>query len=165
MLKFKRIFWFARYLAYSIVGGVPSFNLVAMAPQLLVIGFSRIKFNGRALLFPLSRFEIFKGGALHIGNGVQIGQFCHITCASDIFIGDNVAVAGCAVITDISHGIGPAEIPPLKRAWSVKPVHIGKNCFIGWGAVILPGTYLSDGCVVGANVKVSGRHPVGSVIT
>ena len=41
---------------------------------------------------------------------------------------------------------------------------IGKNCFIGCNALILKGTRLGDGCVVGAGAVVSGEFPAGCVI-
>jgi acetyltransferase-like isoleucine patch superfamily enzyme len=41
---------------------------------------------------------------------------------------------------------------------------IGKNCFVGCNALILKGTILEDGCVVGAGAVVSGQFEENSVI-
>lgn len=164
MHRVNRVFWLINFYLKSFFCFKINGSLVFLAPQLLIIGFRRIHFTGRALIFPLSRFEIFSNGSLVLGCDVQIGQFCHITCSESIIIGNSVAIAGCVVITDISHGVGPVDVPPLKRKWKVKPVVIEDNCFIGWGAVILPGTHLSKGCVVGANAKVSGFHKAGTII-
>ena len=46
----------------------------------------------------------------------------------------------------------------------IKMTEIGKNCFIGYGAAILPGTILGEQCVVGANAVVRGHFPPFSVI-
>jgi acetyltransferase-like isoleucine patch superfamily enzyme len=43
-------------------------------------------------------------------------------------------------------------------------VKIGENCFIGCNALILKGTELGDGCVVGAGAVVSGKFEENSVI-
>ena len=45
-----------------------------------------------------------------------------------------------------------------------KPISIGKNCFIGCNSIILKGTTLGDGCVVGAGAVVSGQFPDNSII-
>ena len=51
-----------------------------------------------------------------------------------------------------------------KEKIGTKPVVIGKNCFIGCNTLILKGTQLGDGCVVGAGAVVSGKFPPNSVI-
>ena len=45
-----------------------------------------------------------------------------------------------------------------------KPIRIGKNCFIGCNAIILKGTELGNGCVVGAGAVVAGEFEPNSVI-
>ncbi|MDT0509456.1 DapH/DapD/GlmU-related protein [Novosphingobium sp. MMS21-SN21R] len=41
----------------------------------------------------------------------------------------------------------------------VKPIHIGKNCFIGGGSVILPGVTIGDECIVGSGAIVTEDVP------
>lgn len=41
---------------------------------------------------------------------------------------------------------------------------IGKNCFIGCNSIILKGTVLGDGCVVGAGAVVCGKFEDNCVI-
>lgn len=41
----------------------------------------------------------------------------------------------------------------------VQPIHIGKNCFIGGGAVILPGVTIGDECVIGSGAIVRDDVP------
>ena len=45
-----------------------------------------------------------------------------------------------------------------------KETLIGENCFIGYGAVIMPGTKLGKQCIVGANAVVCGDFPDYCVI-
>ena len=49
-------------------------------------------------------------------------------------------------------------------AIDAKPIHIGDNCFIGCNSIILKGTKLGSGCVVGAGAVVSGEFADNSVI-
>lgn len=70
---------------------------------------------------------------------------------------------------------GPATILTHDYSWSVikgkwgdvlgneKPVKIGNNVFIGWGATILCGTTIEDDVIIGAHSVVSGRVYSGSV--
>lgn len=41
----------------------------------------------------------------------------------------------------------------------IKPIRIGKNCFIGGGSVILPGVTIGDECIVGGGAIVSQDVP------
>lgn len=43
-------------------------------------------------------------------------------------------------------------------------VHIGNNVWIGDNVVILPGSYIGDGCIVGANSVVTGKFGNNSII-
>ncbi|GAM59552.1 O-acetyltransferase [Vibrio ishigakensis] len=52
----------------------------------------------------------------------------------------------------------------MEQPHEIKEVSIGRNSFIGYGAVILPGTILGEQCVVGANSVVRGKFPSFAVI-
>lgn len=45
-----------------------------------------------------------------------------------------------------------------------KEIRIGKNCFLGCNSIVLKGTVLGDGCVVGAGAVVSGKFEENCVI-
>jgi maltose O-acetyltransferase len=46
----------------------------------------------------------------------------------------------------------------------VRPIRIGRNCFIGGGATILPGVHVGDGSVVGAGAVVSSDVPAACAV-
>jgi acetyltransferase-like isoleucine patch superfamily enzyme len=46
---------------------------------------------------------------------------------------------------------------------SSKPIHIGDNVWVGFDAVILPGTTIGRGSVIGSKSVVSGNIPEYSV--
>lgn len=46
----------------------------------------------------------------------------------------------------------------------VRPIRIGKNCFIGGGSVILPGVTIGDGSIVGAGAIVFDDVPAGCAV-
>lgn len=102
---------------------------------------------------------------ISIGNGVGISG-ATIYARSSIEIGDNTCIGGNTKILD--NDFHPLEVEArnadIKEKIGTKPIKIGKDCFIGCNALILKGTQLGDGCVVGAGAVVTGSFEPGSVI-
>ena len=102
---------------------------------------------------------------IHIGDHVGISG-ATIYARESITIGEHTNIGGNAKILD--NDFHPVEIEArnrdCKEKIGTKPVVIGKNCFIGCNTLILKGTQLGDGCVVGAGAVVSGKFPPNSVI-
>jgi Acetyltransferase (isoleucine patch superfamily) len=100
-----------------------------------------------------------------IGNNVGISG-ATIYARSSITIGDNTNIGGNAKILD--NDFHPLEIEArnadIKEKIRTRPVTIGKNCFIGCNSIILKGTVLGDGCIVGAGAVVSGVYEDNSII-
>ena len=100
-----------------------------------------------------------------IGNNVGISG-ATIYARKSIEIGDNTLIGGNVKILD--NDFHPLEIEArnkdIKEKILTKPIKIGKNCFIGCNSIILKGTELGDGCIVGAGAVVSGKFEANSVI-
>ena len=92
-----------------------------------------------------------------IGRGTSIIGHLSIEIGEDVFTGMNV------YITDQNHGYENLELPIGKQLPSEQPVSIGKNSWIGSGAIILPGSKIGDHVVIGANSVVTGEIPSCSV--
>ena len=69
------------------------------------------------------------------------------------------------MVTDNEHGdysVDSQESPydlPDQRPVKTKPVVIGENTWVGENVVILPGSSIGKGCVIGANSVVKGVFP------
>ncbi len=104
---------------------------------------------------------------LMIGNGVMIGEGCHISCVKNVTINDDVLMGRRVHITDNSHGDTTFEqqsIPPLNRPTVYKgSVTIHKNVWLGDNVIILPGVDIGEGCVVGASSVVTKDLPPYSI--
>lgn len=102
---------------------------------------------------------------INIGNNVGISG-ATIYARKSIEIGDNTLIGGNVKILD--NDFHPIEVEArnndIKEKILMKPIKIGRNCFIGCNSIILKGTELGDGCVVGAGAVVSGKFEAGSVI-
>lgn len=102
---------------------------------------------------------------IQIGNNVGISG-ATIYARKSIMIGENTLIGGNAKILD--NDFHPIEVEARnadnKEKIRAKPIVIGKNCFIGCNALILKGTVLGDGCVVGAGAVVSGKFEENCVI-
>lgn len=164
MHYFFKISWFVRYLFFKPFFGSYKFPGYFGAPVFL-LGVKNAYFGKNVRIFPGARLEIFEDAILKIESDVAIAQNVHITCKKSIVIGAGTCIAANVCVTDIRHTFKNSDsINILGQEDRVSNTAIGKNCFIGYGAVIDSGTSLGDGCVVGANAYVSGVYPPYSVI-
>ena len=89
---------------------------------------------------------------VQVGRNVAIGAFVHIIANARVSIGDNSIIASAVQITTSTHDY---RTRPYRSKRVDAPVTIGRNVWIGAGAVILPGVTLGDDCVVGAGSIVT----------
>ena len=112
------------------------------------------------------------GAYIRIGNNVGISG-ATIYARKGITIGDNTAIGGNVKILD--NDFHPIEFEERNKLLGdenggnsdlvpAKEISIGRNCFIGCNSIILKGTKLGDGCVVGAGAVVAGKFDDNSVI-
>jgi len=112
------------------------------------------------------------GAKIIIGNNVGISG-ATIYARKGIYIGDNTIIGGNSKILD--NDFHPLEVKNriklLKNVHGgdsnlipAKEIHIGSNCFIGCNTIILKGTTLGNGCIVGAGAVVSGKFEANCLI-
>ncbi|GAA5553694.1 galactoside O-acetyltransferase [Mediterraneibacter gnavus] len=98
-------------------------------------------------------------GGHHVHFGKNIYANFNLTCVDDthIYVGDYTMFGPNVIIATAGHPI----LPGLReKGYQYNaPVHIGKNCWIGAGAVILPGISIGDNVVVGAGSIVTKDLP------
>lgn len=102
-------------------------------------------------------------GSLDIGEGCFFNNGCMAVAKERISIGKNSALGPNVMIYDHDHDIHSGQFVH-DSGFVTSPVVIGDNVWIGANSVILRGTRLGDGCVVGAGSVVKGDYPPGSVI-
>lgn len=101
--------------------------------------------------------------------GATIGSDCRILIRSFgtepwlIEIGNHVTLAaGVALLTHDGGGwVFTHEDPSLQHFGRLR---IGDNCFIGTGAILMPGVTIGNNCVVGAGAVVTRDVPDGTIV-
>lgn len=97
------------------------------------------------------------GGRIDIGENTFINENSMIVSHKEIELGDNVTIGPNVCIYDHDHNY-------KKGGYISSKIHIGNNVWIGANAVILRGTWLGDGCVVGAGTIVKGTFEDDTLI-
>lgn len=87
-------------------------------------------------------------------SGIYITAFNN----TNLTIGDNTLIASNVAIQTGNHGLFERD------NYTLANVKIGKNCWIGFGAVILPGVVLGNNVTVGANAVVTKSFPDNVVL-
>lgn len=102
-------------------------------------------------------FSNFGGGHVHFGKCVY-GNF-NLTLVDDthIYVGDYTMFGPNVTIATAGHPILP-ELREKQYQYNA-PVHIGRCCWIGAGAIVLPGVTIGDNVVVGAGSVVTKDLP------
>lgn len=105
------------------------------------------------------RGEMFNP-VINIGNGVYVGPRVFLTAIRGITIEDGCVFAEGVYVTDVFHCMDPNGGPIMEQPLESKgPVHIGRNCFLGFRSCIMPGVSLGPHSIVGANAVVTKCFP------
>ena len=84
---------------------------------------------------------------------------CYIQAINGIEIGDYTILAPGVGLISANHD--PLDID---RHLPAEPIRIGRHCWIGMNAVILPGVQLGDHTTVGAGSVVTRSFPEGHCV-
>ncbi len=101
------------------------------------------------------------GKNIHFGSRIYCNYNVAFVDDGDIFVGSHTMIGPNVVIATASHPVLP-ELRERGLEYNL-PVHIGQNCWIGAGAMILPGVTIGDGSVIGAGSVVTKDVPAGVV--
>lgn len=99
----------------------------------------------------------FGGGHVHFGKCVYANFGLTMVDDTHIYVGDYTMFGPNVVIATAGHPILP-ELREKGYQYNM-PVHIGKNCWIGAGVLIMPGITIGDNVVVGAGSVVTKDLP------
>jgi maltose O-acetyltransferase len=141
--------WLARYNAA--LDMAPCDRHALLREHLAAVG------NGAAIRPP---FHCDYGFNIHLGAGVFLNFNCVILDVVEVTIGDRTQIGPGVQILAADHPRDPAG-----RATGLelgRPVRIGRNVWIGAGAIILPGVSIGDDALIGAGSVVTRDVPAGA---
>jgi maltose O-acetyltransferase len=105
-------------------------------------------------------FHCDYGYNIRLGRGVFLNFNCVILDVCEVDIGEQTQIGPGVQLLTADHPRDPAE-----RAAGLefgKPIVIGRNVWIGGGALILPGVTIGDDAVIGAGAVVTRDVPEGA---
>ncbi len=107
-------------------------------------------------------FHCDYGFNIHLGSGVFLNFDCVVLDVARVTIGDGTEIGPGVHIYTADH---PRD-PEVRRSGLQygRPVHIGRNVWIGGKAVILPGVSIGDDALVGAGAVVTRDVPPGATV-
>ena len=101
--------------------------------------------------------DLGEAPVLRIGDRCVIGRGSHLVAHHSLVIGDDVFTGPYVYITDQNHGYEDPDEPIGRQMPLNAAVSIGSGCWLGTGAVVLPGAS------IGRNVVVAAAGAVASV--
>lgn len=102
-------------------------------------------------------YSNFGGHHVHFGKYIYANFNLTLVDDTHIYVGDYTMFGPNVIIATAGHPVLP-ELREQSYQFNI-PVHIGKNCWIGAGAIILPGITIGDNTVVGAGSVVTKDLP------
>ena len=104
-------------------------------------------------------FHCDYGFNISVGHGVFLNFNCVILDVVAVTIGDKTQIGPGVQILAADH---PRDAATRKSGLEFgRPIHIGRNVWIGGGAIILPGVTVGDDALIGAGSVVTRDVPAG----
>lgn len=122
--------------------------------------------DGPSIIVP--PFSIEFGVHIHLGKWVFINKGATFLDSNLITIGDNSLIGPNVQFLTVTHPVKPEErlislefggFPPFEGRCIASPITLGKECWIGAGAILMPGITIGAGTVVGAGSVVTKSLP------
>lgn len=126
----------------------------------------RVTIGDGCVLFPMRAYGTERFDAhITIGDDTYIGHHSQLHCIGSLQVGKGAVISDHVYISDVAHGLSPLDGPIMAQALNSRgPVIIGENCFVGYGASIMPGVTLGQHCVVASRAVVTKSFPAYTML-
>jgi acetyltransferase-like isoleucine patch superfamily enzyme len=125
----------------------------------------RLQLGEMNIIYPGATIRIDQGW-METGVDVSFGSGCHVyEPRAGLSIGDHCMIGGGVLICGVNHGYATRDVPMRQQAFEAAPIVVGRDVWIGMGAIILPGVTLGDGAIVSAGAVVTSDVAAGAVVS
>ena len=101
------------------------------------------------------------GKFVHFGNDFYVNYNLMVADDTDIYVGDHTMIGPNVTLAVAGH---PIEPNLRKQGYQYNmAIHIGKNCWLGAGVIVLPGVHIGDNRVIGSSSVVPKDIPSNAV--
>lgn len=115
-------------------------------------------FNGKYKNISINKnIFIESKNLVDFGKGIYLGENFYVMNKGKLTISNNVIFAPNVTIIDYNHNFESLEYIPYDSNDIIKPVTIENDVWIGFGVIILPGSYIERGVIVAAGSVVKDR--------
>ncbi|MBI1798813.1 MAG: hypothetical protein HYR73_03915 [Candidatus Eisenbacteria bacterium] len=113
-----------------------------------------------------ARLAIYRAMGIRIGHGVFVGLDTYLGCQFPelIEIEDDVTISFRVTVVVHDDARRMSGVIPGQLEGTVAPVRFRRGCYIGAGALILPGITVGEGAVVAAGAVVTRDVPPHQVV-
>lgn len=108
----------------------------------------------------LAPFSTNFGKHTTIGKNVFINHGCSFLDLGGITIEDDVLIGPQVKLVTENHPVDPSN----RKSLDLKSIHIGKNVWLGAGAIILPGVTVGENSIVAAGAVVTKDVPSNTIV-
>jgi acetyltransferase-like isoleucine patch superfamily enzyme len=98
---------------------------------------------------------------MRVGTNVFINHGCTLNDIGGIDIGDDVMLGPNVSLLSSGHPLEPRQ---RRRGITAAPITIGRNVWIGAGAIVLQGVTVGEDAVIAAGAVVADDVPAATVV-
>ncbi|MCD8045079.1 MAG: sugar O-acetyltransferase [Clostridiales bacterium] len=99
---------------------------------------------------------------VHFGSGIYANYNLTLVDDTHIYVGDDVMFGPNVTLATAGHPICPELRGGAYFQYNM-PIHIGRNCWLGAGVIVMPGVSIGENTVIGAGSVVTKDIPANVV--
>ena len=153
MIKIKRKSY-ALIFVYRLVNKI-FLTLISIYQHINIsIVASRLKENGKNNIIDHNLW-VNNANNISLKSNIFIGRGVYLNAHEQIEIGNYCAIGAGSKFITANHGFSDISIPINLQKYSVSPIILNDDCWLGYNVIILPGVVLGKGCIVAAGAVVT----------
>ncbi len=141
----------------------PSISLISPLTEITMDRGAKLRIGKKFKMRDGAKIRVRKGAMCSIGNNTSVNSNNVIACHLKIEIGDNVQFSPNVQMYDHDHDfrvVGGAK----DGKYTIAPIKIGNNVWVGANTVILKGTTIGDNCVIAAGSVLKGEYKADTLV-